>query len=125
MGIGAINSINPFMKKPTYGVGMYAGGQNPAAQSVSIFGQNSNKNNQNFSDLKVNQSIFNTNLDLKKVDGLNPFASVNSASKVSGVSPINAKANYMNGLAPADNLQNVYAGKLNGKINILNQIAIA
>lgn len=123
MGIDAINSINPY-KKP-YGVNQSIFGGANYQPSVSIFGQNQNNNNNNNSRVDFGTSIFNTNINVPKNTGLNPFASVNSNSKIGAVSPVNAKQNYMNGLAPADNLQNVYAGKLNGKVNILNQIAIA
>ena len=122
MGIGSINSINAFQKP--FGTNVYSGSSVNSSNSVSIFGQNSNRNNQNTSSVDFNSSIFNK-IDFNPSSGLNPFSSVNSTSSVSGVSPVNAKQNYMNGLAPSDNLQNVYAGQLNGKANILNQIAIA
>lgn len=125
MGIGAINSINPFQK--AYGASLFAGGSSRAVQSASIFGQNNNNNNQNSTQaIGKNSSIFNTNIDINSVSGLNPFASVNKTTQaISGVSPVHARDNYRNGLAPADNLQNVFAGNYNGKANILNQIAIA
>lgn len=124
MSIGSINSLYSFQKP--FGSNVYSGANVGASKSVSIFGQSSNGNNQNASKVDFNSSIFNTKIDFKETAGLNPFSSVNAATKsVSGVSPVHAKENYMNGLAPSDNLQGVYAGQLNGKANILNQIAIA
>lgn len=125
MGIG-LNSINPFNK--AYAASMFAaGGSARPVQSTSIFSQNNGGNNQQqtTSSIDRNASIFG-NVQLGATSGLNPFASVNKVkSPVSGVSPVNAQANYRNGLAPADNLQNVFAGNYKGKANILNQIAIA
>ena len=121
MAIGSLNSINPFQK--AYGANLFAAGSVTPVQTGSIFGQN---NNQNTPTLNKDDSIFNTKIDLTSVSGLNPFASVNNVNKaIKGVAPVHARENYRNGLAPADNLQNVYAGQLNGKANILNQIAIA
>ena len=120
MGIGAINSINPFNK--AYGASLYAPAVNPVS-SASIFGQN---NNNNSSKIDSNQSIFDTKIDFNpKTSSINPFASVNKVNPFAGIAPVNAKENYRNGLAPSSDLQGVYAGMLNGKANILNQIAIA
>lgn len=121
MGINSINSINSFQKP--FGMNVRSAGGVQPSNSVSIFGQNQ-RNNQKSAPIDFNSSIFGQ-VDVKPASGLNPFSRVNESSKVSGVSPVHAKQNYMNGLAPADNLQNVYAGQLNGKANILNQIAIA
>ena len=120
MGIGAINSINPFNK--AYGASLYAPAVNPVS-SASIFGQN---NNNNSSKIDSNQSIFDTKIDFNpKTSSVNPFASVNKVNPFAGIAPTHAKENYRNGLAPSSDLQGVYAGMLNGKANILNQIAIA
>lgn len=123
MSLG-INSVNPFQK--AYGASMFAaGGSVAATQSTSIFSQNQNNQKQtSVSPLDRDTSIFNQfNV---QATGLNPFASVNKVkSPVQGVAPVNARENYRNGLAPSNNLQNVFAGQYNGKANILNQIAIA
>ena len=123
MAIGSLNSINPFQK--AYGANLFAAGSVNYVQTGSIFGQGNNNQNSS-SKIDSNKSIFDTKIDLTSVSGLNPFASVNATTKaVKGVAPVHARENYRNGLAPADNLQNVYAGQINGKANILNQIAIA
>jgi len=123
MGINAINSINAFQKP--FGMNVHSAGAFQPSNSVSIFGGQNQNNNQKSAPIDFNSSIFGQIDNIKSASGLNPFSKVNEASKVSGISPVNAKQNYMNGLAPSDNLQNVYAGMLNGKANILNQIAIA
>ena len=123
MAIGAINSINPFSK--AYGASMFAPAVNPV-RSASIFGQNSNNNNSSSFNTSVNTSVFDTKIDFNpKTSSVNPFASVNKTNPFAGIAPVSAKENYRNGLAPSSDLQGVYAGMLNGKANILNQIAIA
>ncbi len=123
MSIGSINSITPF-KKP-FGTNVYGGVNIHAVQTGSIFGQGGN-NQGSAKAIDKNSSIFNTNMNINSVSGLNPFSSVNKTTTgVSGVSPIHARENYRNGLAPSDNLQQVFAGNYKGKTNILNQIAIA
>lgn len=122
MGINSINSINPFLKP--FGANVYGGSATRAISQASIFGQNNGGNEG--SAKAVGSSIFNTNINVGAVTGTNPFAAVGKVSNpFAGITPAHAKENYRNGLAPADNLQNVYAGTYNGKANILNQIAIA
>ena len=60
----------------------------------------------------------------KSSQGSIPFGQLSQGPSAS-IAPANAKENYMNGLAPSSNLQNVYAGEYNGKPNMLKQIGIA
>ena len=122
MGINAINNINPFQKP--FGTNVYGKVNFHPAEQNNIFAQNNKQGSSK--GIGSDLSIFNSNFDVKSVSGLNPFASINKTTTgISGVSPIHARENYRNGLAPSDNLQNVYAGNYNGKPNFLNQIAIA
>lgn len=123
MAIGAIGAINPFKK--AMAANMFAAQQvNPAQQQTNIFAGN---NEQNFRPIDKDASIFGAaGVQGGNVSGLNPFASVNQVTKpVEEISPVGAKENYSNGLAPSSDLQNVYNGMYKGKPNILNQIAIA
>ena len=110
MALGAVNPFqNPYMNTE-YGVG-----------SAYTFGQYTSGRQ---SSQSVNPSIFGQDLNVGSVSTVNPFSGVSSVS-TTGIAPANAQENYRNGLAPADDLQDVFAGYYNGKPNFLNQIAIA
>lgn len=119
MSLGSINSISPFAKPFGMNVSS-ASAVRPVGQG-SIFGEEQSKG----SPVNRSSSIFGSDININSVSGINPFSSVNKTSTMSGVVPSHARENFRNGLAPSDDLQNVYAGSYNGKPNILNQIAIA
>ena len=97
MSIGAISSVNPFLNNSINSV--YGASVN-ATKSVSIFGGQNNNNK--------SQAIDLYNIDINNVGTVNPFQAVNTSAKVYGVAPASANENYRNGLAPSDNLQNVW-----------------
>lgn len=86
---------------------------NPYVTSAQVIGTNQNQAvNQKVNEIGTSQG------------GAIPFGGLTGRTE-SPVAPAEAKQNYQNGLAPLSNLQNVYAGEINGKENILNQIGIA
>lgn len=109
----AIGAINPFKN-------LYNKEYGSQISSGYTFGQYTSGRQ---STQSVNPSIFGQDLNVGSVSKANPFSAVSSVTK--GIAPVNAQANYRNGLAPADDLQDVFAGYYNGKPNFLNQIAIA
>lgn len=119
MSLGSINSISPFSKPFGMNVSS-ASAVRPIGQG-SIFGEGQSKG----SPVSSNSSIFGSDFNINSISGVNPFSSVNKTFPMAGIAPSHARENFRNGLAPSDDLQNVYAGSYNGKPNILNQIAIA
>lgn len=121
MSLGSINSISPFSKP--FGMNVSSGSAVRPIGQGSIFGEGQSKG----APVSKNSSIFGSdfNININSVSGVNPFSSVNKTSPMAGIAPSHARENFRNGLAPSDDLQNVYAGSYNGKPNILNQIAIA
>jgi len=122
MSIGALRGINPFQKAMAANM-LGAQGVN-SVQPINIF---AGGNEQASRGIDKNESIFSAaKVQNGNVSGLNPFASVNQATQpVDKVTPAGLGRNYSNGLAPSDDLQNVYSGMYKGKPNFLNQIAIA
>jgi len=120
MSIGALRGINPFQKAMAANM-LGAQGVN-SVQPINIF---AGGNEQGSRGIDKDVSIFSAAKN-GNVSGLNPFASVNQATQpVDKVTPAGFGRNYSNGLAPSDDLQNVYGGMYKGKPNFLNQIAIA
>jgi hypothetical protein len=114
---------NPYLNQ--YNAGFQGGNSSVNnQQSLNPFSQNNTNEKFNPDLLNKDTSVFNL-YNVDGISGANPFSGVSTAQPVSGVAPVNAQANYQNGLAPSDDLQDVYAGKYKGKPNILNQIAIA